>query len=76
MTKRKVPDWARQPTPEECFRHLDENCDICPYYEYEVEHERGVNKGRFWVGQKVRLTWGPFGDGMTLTPKNQGQKLN
>jgi len=64
------------PEGDECYRHLDAECDICPYYEYVIEWEHGIEKGRFWVGQEVVMSWGSFGDSLVLTPRNQGMRLN
>jgi hypothetical protein len=64
------------PEDEGCWRHHDAECDLCPYYDYTVEWEHGTEKGRFWVGQFVRMSWGHFGDSITLEPRNQGPRLN
>ena len=64
------------PKEDECFRHLDSKCGICPYYDYVVTTEHNVYRGKFWMGQLIDLNWGTFGDGMTLTPRQYGMKLN
>lgn len=64
------------PKEDECFRHLLTDCDTCPYYEYTVRLLHEERTGRFWVGQEVYLGWGAFGDGIHLSPKQQGQRLN
>ena len=54
---------------EDCLKHGDAECKVCPYYEVYYENNGREFEGRFWAGQKFSVFQGMYGDGVILKPR-------
>ena len=52
-----------------CRAHSDEFCKSCPYYDLTIEIEDRRYETKFWIGQRVSVGWGWYGDFVALEPR-------